>query len=213
MSTGTRYLEGAALTNTNTTREFLGRLAPVRILAIVDNMVRTQLLQLLPLGGGAGRGNDLRAGRLGKLDAKDADAAGALREDPLAGLERAALEAVQRVPRRQGRDRQRAALAQVQVRRQAHDARLGEDAVLLQRAVDDPTHARLHRARRQRAALMRLVEQHRHSVARLEVGHGRADRLDGAGAVRGRHHAVALGQGVETLRDGEIAVVERDMVD
>lgn len=86
--------------------------APVGILLVVDNVVGAQPLQELGLLGGAGGGDDARAGCLGKLHAKDAHAAGALGQHPLA--RRKPLESVEGIPGRHGGAWQRGSLEEAQ---------------------------------------------------------------------------------------------------
>lgn len=67
--------------------EFLRRLAPFAVVLVVDDVVGAEFLQGLDFAGRSGGGNDPCAGGFGKLQSKDAHAAGALDKDPLAGLD------------------------------------------------------------------------------------------------------------------------------
>lgn len=194
-------------------RQLLRRLAPVRLGLVVDHVVRAERLELLALLAARRRGDDLRAGRFGKLHGEHAHAARALRQHPVAGLQRAALEPVQPVPRRQAGARQRAALQEVEVGRHAHEALLVVRAVLAQGAVDGAADAGRDAVPVEGAGEVRLVEEGQDFVAFGEAGHAAADGFDGAGAVGGGDHVGGLREGVEAFDDGQVAVVEGGAVD
>lgn len=144
--------------------QLLGRLAPILVFLVVDDVVSAQLLQLLALGAGGCGCNDActsclcklfrivsaiilllpcveRSERLPYLQRKDRDTARTLRQHPISRLQALALQAVQRVPRRQTSARQRCTLQEVQVAGHVHQTFLVKDAVLLQSAIDDATDA------------------------------------------------------------------------
>lgn len=116
--------------------KLLGLLAPVSNLLVVDDVIGSKSLELIALGSGRSSRDDLCAGRFGELHGEHAHAAGALGQDPVAGLEAAALQAVQAVPRRETGTGESAALQEIEVGRHADEALLVESAVLLQGAVD-----------------------------------------------------------------------------
>lgn len=162
-------------------RQLLGGAAPARVLLVVEDVVRAQLLQGLGLVGGGCGGDDLGAGGLGELQGKDADAAGALDEYPLAGED--GLEAVERVPRREAGAGEGRRLEGVQIGRCAGEARLVEDGVLSQRAVDGTAEAGHSRGDVYGSELMALVEERHDLVAGLESADAASDFDDLAGAV------------------------------
>lgn len=98
----------------------LGRLAPVCVLLVVDDVVGTELLEHLTLLLGGSGGDHGGASGLGELQSEDADTASALGQDVLAGLQ--GLEAVQRVPGGKGGTGKRGALSVVQVLGRANQA-------------------------------------------------------------------------------------------
>jgi hypothetical protein len=140
-------------------RQLLGLLTPVGRLLVVDDVVGAVLLQQLGLLGGAGGRDDAGAGSLCELQREDADAAGTLRQDRLAGLERAALEAVQRVPGRQTGAAEGAGLEEVEVRGGGYETLLAEDAVVAEGAVDGTTETGGKGGTVKRAAEVALVEE------------------------------------------------------
>jgi hypothetical protein len=140
-------------------RQLLGLLAPVGGLLVVDDVVGAVLLQQLGLLGGAGSRDDAGAGSLCELQREDADAAGTLRQDRLARLERAALEAVQRVPGRQTSAAEGAGLEEVEVRGGSYETLLAEDAVVAEGTVDGTTEAGGKGGAVKRATDVALVEE------------------------------------------------------
>jgi len=193
--------------------ELLGFLAPVGDFLVVDDVVGTESLELLALFGGGGGGNDLCASGFGELDREHADAASTLGEDPVTGLQTAALETVQAVPCSKTGASQGAALQEVEVGGHGDEALLAVGAILLESTIDGATNASSHGLVVQRASEMALVEQSEHLVALLEAGHARADSLDDTSSVRCGNNTGTESEWVETLDDGEIAVVERGAVD
>ena len=123
-------------------------LVPVGRLLVVDELVGAERLAPLQLVVVAGGEQHARAGRVGQLQGEDGHAARALRQHRLPGREAALGK--QRVPRRQGRARQRGALLVGQVLGQVHQ-RLGVHHHVLG---EHP----VHRARAQRAQL-RLIRE------------------------------------------------------
>lgn len=194
-------------------RQLLRGLAPVRLSLVVNHVVRAERLELLALLRRRRGGDDFRTRRFGKLHGENADAARALRQHPVAGLERAALEPVQPVPRRQAGASERAALQEVEVGRHAHEALLVVRAVLAQGAVDRAADAGRDAVPVQGAGEVRLVEEGQDFVAFGEAGYAGPDGFDGAGAVGGGDHVGGLREGVEAFDDGEVAVVQGGAVD
>jgi hypothetical protein len=166
--------------------ELLGFLAPVGDFLVVDDVVGTESLELLALLGGRGGGDDFCAGGFGELNGEHADAAGALGEDPVTGLQAAALQAVQAVPGSETGAGQGAALEEVEVGRHGDETLLAVGAILLEGTVNGAANASSNGLVVQRAGEMALVEQSEHLVALLEAGHAGADSLDDTGSVRCR---------------------------
>ena len=79
-------------------------LAPVRIFAVIDQMIRAEPFELRQLFGARRGGDDRRAGHFGELQREDGDASGALDQNGLAGLEAAVV--MQRAPGGQAGGRQ-----------------------------------------------------------------------------------------------------------
>jgi len=125
------------------------------------------------------------------LYGEDADAAGALRQDPVSRFER--LEPVERVPRRQPGARQRGRLEKVEVRRHVHETLVAKSTILPQRAVNGAAETRPQGGLVERSANVSGVEERDDLVALPEALHILADGDDRAGAVRSGHK-VALGE-------------------
>lgn len=165
-----------------TSCQLLGGGAPVRVLLVVDDVVGAQLLQGLELVGRGRGGDDLGAGGLGELQGEDADAAGALDEDPLAGED--GLEAVEGVPRREAGACEGRRLEGVQVFGSAGEACLVEDGVLSQRAVHGTAEARHCCGDVHGAELVALVEEGYDLVAGLESADSASNFDNLTGTVR-----------------------------
>lgn len=215
--------------------ELLRCLAPVGVLLVVDDVVGAVFLQEFGLLGGGGGGDDGCAGGFGELqmivrihsfcpsgvvgkcraylERENTNTAGPLRQHRVSGLQRPALQPIERIPRRQPRAAQRRRLAKVQILRLMHKSLFVERAVLPQRAVQGSAEARGQRIRSQRTGEMRLVEESDDLVAGLEAGDALADGLDDAGAVGAGDYTVLDGEGIFAFRDDEVAVVEGGGVD
>lgn len=150
-------------------RELLRLLAPVADFLVVDHVVRSESLELLALRGRGSGGDDLGASGLGELHGENAHAASALGQNIVAGLHSAALEAVQTVPRGEGRAGEGGALQEVEVGGHVDKALLVVGAVLAQRAVENSADASGHAVAVQRAAQVALVEEGQDFVALLEA--------------------------------------------
>jgi hypothetical protein len=194
-------------------RELLGFLTPVGDFFVIDDVVGAEGFELLAfLGRRCGR-DDFCAGSFGELHSEHADTAGALGQDPVTGLQAAALQAVQAVPCCETGAGQCAALQEVEVRGHGDEALLTVSTILLQGTVNGATNAGSNGLVVKRASQVTLVEQSKHLVALLEAGHTRADRLNNTSSVGRRYNAGTESEGVESLDDGKVTVVERRGVD
>lgn len=181
-------------------RQLLGRLAPVRILLVVDDVVRAQLLQLVHLVLRARRRDDSCARGFGELDREDTDAAGSLCQHPLTRLQLLAFDAVEGVPGCETRTAQGGAFDVVEVRGLAYDAVLVVDRVLLQSTVNHAADTAGQRDWVDGACEVALVEEREHLVAffpELDLG---AHGDDFTGCVRGWDDALALREWVAALK-------------
>ncbi len=181
--------------------------APFDRLLVVDDVVGAELPQRRLLVLGARGGNDARAGRLGKLQRRDAHAAGALREHPLAGRQRAVRVPVEGVPGRQRGAGQRRGLEGGQGGRPVHEALLVEGADGAERAVKGTAEAGRVVDGVDGPANVLLVEERDDLVAGLEARDVPADGEDGAGAVGARNDILLGGKGVFTQRDDDVTVL------
>jgi hypothetical protein len=197
----------------STRRKLLGLLAPVLNLLVVDDMIGAQRLELLALGSRRSRSNHLGASRFGKLHSEHAHTAGALGENPVTGLQAAALQTVQTVPRSQTGAHERAALQEIEVGGHGDEAVLVVGAVLLKGAVDGAADSRADALEVERAREVALVEEGEDFVALLEARDAGADGFDYTGAVGGGDDGDVQGEGVEAFDDGQVAVVEGGGVD
>lgn len=177
--------------------ELAGGLAPVGVLAVVDDVIGAELLEHLGLLLGRGGGDHLGTTRLGELQSKEGDTTGALGEDPLAGLE--GLEAVEGVPRGQTGAHEGGGLNVVEVRGGADNAVLVEDAVLAEGAVENTAEARGGGASVDVAELVPLVEEGGDLVALLPLGDLGADGNNLTGAIGGGNDGEVDGEGVLAL--------------
>lgn len=193
--------------------ELLRLLAPVGNFLVVDHVVGAESLELVALSGGRSGGDDLCASGFGELHSEHADTASALGKDPVTRLQAAALQTVKAVPSGQTGACERAALQEVEVGGHADETLLVESAVLLKGAINGSTDTGGDTVVVERAGDVGLVEEGEDLVALLETGHARADFLDDTGAIRRGNHVLSLGERVEALNDGKIAVVERSTVD
>jgi hypothetical protein len=188
-------------------RQLLRCLAPVLILLVVQHMVGAQLLQPVALLLATCRRNDLAPGRLCKLQREDTDPACALRQYPVARLDRLVGQPIQRVPRRQTRACQARALDEVQVRRLVNEAFFGVGAVLAERAVNNPADAGRGAGEVELACQMSLIEERDDLVARFEAGDAVTNGGDGPGAIGGGYNMIFLREWVFSKDDNKIAKV------
>lgn len=211
--------------------ELFRGLAPVGRLLVVDNMVGAELPQPLRLFRGGCRRDNVRTSCLGELhrvlaavtevgrrgfkylQREDGHPSRSLRDDPIALPQKASLQPVKRVPRRQPRTAERSRLQPVQVLGYVDQAFLIVGAVLAQRPIKDSTHAGGHRGLVQRSCDVCLVEECRDPVAQLKARDASADSYYFADAVGGGDDVVFIREGEGSLSDGEVAVVERGGVD
>lgn len=140
-------------------------------------------------GGGGGGWTDLQR--------KEADAAGALDQDRLAGLE--GLEAVEGVPARDGGAGERGGLDVGEVVGGFDEAVLVERAVLAEGAVKHTAQAGLARGLGHGAELVALVEEGGDAASLLPAGDLGPDGDDLAGAVGGGDDGEVQGEGVHSL--------------
>lgn len=199
--------------HTDTAGELLGLLAPVGCLLVVDDLVSTVALEGLGLRGrGCGR-NDARTSSLGELKGEDGDTAGTLCKDPLTGLQRPALQAVQRIPCRQSSAGQCASLEVIQILGRSDETLLVEDTVLAQCTVNSAAEAGREGGSVEGASNVGLVEEGYDTVALLESCDAATDGLDDTSAIRAGNNTVLRGEGVLALGNDEVAVVEGCSVD
>lgn len=138
------------------------------------------------------------------LESKETDTTGSLGQDGVARFEAPALEPVQRVPRRDGRARQRAGLGKVERVRDRDQPLFAEGAELAQAAVQGAAHARgRDRGRGQRAREVALVQERHDPVARPEAGDFGTDGDDFAGAIGAGNDVVFAAEKVFALGGGE----------
>lgn len=145
------------------------------------------------------------------LQSEEADAAGTLDEDGVAGLD--GLEAVEGIPAGEAGAGEGGGLGVAQVLGGADDAGLVEDGVLAQGAVDDAADAGARGGDAHGAVLVALVEERDDPVAGLPPGHLGAHADDLARAVGRRHDGESRREGVFAPRDDEVAEVERGGVE
>ena len=162
-------------------RQLPRRLAPVLILPIVNDMIRAKVLENLALLLARGRSDNVRTLRLGELQRKQTNTAGALNKNPLPGLE--GLQSKEGVPAGEARAHQRRRLAVGEVGGHAHETILVEDAELAEGAVDHAAEAGAHGRGVHGAGLVLLVEEGHDFVALLPLCDLGADGEDLAGAI------------------------------
>ena len=175
---------------------------------IVDHGLGAHLLQPLGLGRRARGGDHARAEHPGELQGEDRDAAGALHQHRVAGLELPiSTSACQAVTAAQGSV---APSSKLRPAGSIDDAVLFQHGQLGQHAVDRAAHRRGLRRLVDGAAEPFLHEAAGDPVADLDAADAGPDRDHFAGAVRQRDQ-VGLGRGAGVLRlDREqVAVVER----
>lgn len=196
--------EGAGTTDLNNVvntlvvgGELAGGLAPVGVLAVVDDVISTELLEHLGLLLGGGGGDHLGTTGLGELEGKEGDTTGTLGEDPLAGLE--GLEAVEGVPRSHTGAHEGGGLNVVKVGGGADDAVLVEDTVLAEGAIENTAEARGGSADVDVAELVPLVEESGDLVALLPLGDLGANGNDLTGTIGGGNDGEVDGERVLAL--------------
>lgn len=214
-----RLLEGVGTTDlddvvhTNTASDLLGGLTPVGVLAVVDNVVGTESLELLTLLLGRSSGDDTGTSSLGELDSEDGDTTGSLGEDPVAGGQSLALKTVETVPGGQTSAGEGSTLDEVEVAGKRNKTLLVVDTILLERTVDDTTSSSGDRVVVKRTGNVALVELGDDLVADLEAVDVLANSLNNTSTVRSRNDIVLLGEWVAASGNDQIAVVERSTVD
>lgn len=214
-----RLLEGVGTTDlddvvhTNTASDLLGGLTPVGVLAVVDNVVGTESLELLTLLLGRSSGDDTGTSSLGELDSEDGDTTGSLGEDPVTGGQSLALETVETVPGGQTSAGEGSTLDEVEVAGKRNKTLLVVDTILLKRTVDDTTSSSGDRVVVKRTGNVALVELGDDLVADLEAVDVLANSLNNTSTVRSRNDIVLLGEWVAASGNDQIAVVERSTVD
>lgn len=177
--------------------QLAGGLAPVLVLAVVDDVVGAEFFERLHLLGGRGGGNDAGTGGLGELQREEGDAAGALDENGLAGLE--GLEAVEGVPRGQTGAGEGGGLDVGKVGGGADDAVLVEDAVLAESAVENTAEAGGGAAGVDGTGLVGLVEEGDDLVTLLPLGDLGADGEDLTGTIGAGNDGEVEREGVHAL--------------
>ena len=103
-------------------RRLLGRLSPLLVSLVVDDVVGAEFLEGFGLGVGGGGRDDAGAGRFGELQREHADSPRSLRQDCIPRLQTFTFHPEQCVPCRQRCAGQGAALLEVQGRRHADQA-------------------------------------------------------------------------------------------
>lgn len=147
------------------------------------------------------------------LNSKDRNTSSSLCQDPVTWHQPLAVHAVQRVPCRQTGAAQGRTLEEVQVLGHVHETMLLVDAVLLECTVDHTAYTAADAAGIDGAEEVALVEESDDLVSGLELVDVGADGFDDTGAVRGGDYTVTLGEGVETLGNDQVTVVEGGAVD
>lgn len=214
-----RLLEGVGTTDlddvvhTNTASDLLGGLTPVGVLAVVDNVVGTESLELLTLLLGRSSGDNTGTSSLGELDSEDGDTTGSLGEDPVTGGQSLALKTVETVPGGQTSAGEGSTLDEVEVAGKRNKTLLVVDTILLERTVDDTTSSSGDRVVVKRTGNVALVELGDDLVADLEAVDVLANSLNNTSTVRSRNDIVLLGEWVAASGNDQIAVVERSTVD
>lgn len=214
-----RLLEGVGTTDlddvvhTNTASDLLGGLTPVGVLAVVDNVVGTESLELLTLLLGRSSGDDTGTSSLGELDSEDGDTTGSLGEDPVTGGQSLALKTVETVPGGQTSAGEGSTLDEVEVAGKRNKTLLVVDTILLERTVDDTTSSSGDRVVVKRTGNVALVELGDDLVADLEAVDVLANSLNNTSTVRSRNDIVLLGEWVAASGNDQIAVVERSTMD
>lgn len=214
-----RLLEGVGTTDlddvvhTNTASDLLGGLTPVGVLAVIDNVVGTESLELLTLLLGRSSGDNTGTSSLGELDSEDGDTTGSLGEDPVTGGQSLALKTVETVPGGQTSAGEGSTLDEVEVAGKRNKTLLVVDTILLERTVDDTTSSSGDRVVVKRTGNVALVELGDDLVADLEAVDVLANSLNNTSTVRSRNDIVLLGEWVAASGNDQIAVVERSTVD
>lgn len=201
------------MVDTSAAGKLLGLGSPLRGLAVVDDVVGAELLEELGLLAGAGGSDDLCAGSLGELNGEDAHTTSTLGENPLAGEELLALEAVKTVPGSETGAGEGGSLVEVEVGGHGDKTLLVKGTDGAEGSVGNTAEAGLDAQLVERAADVALVEEGDDLVAGLEAGDVLADGEDGTGAIGAGDDAVLCGEGVLSEREDEITVVERSTLD
>lgn len=210
-SVGTTDLDDVV--DTDTTGDLLCGLTPVGVLAVVDNVVGTQSLQLLALLLRRSGGDDTSTSGLSELDGEDRDTTSTLGKDPVTRGQSLALETVKTVPGGETSAGQRSTLDEVEVARKRDKTLLVVNAVLLERSVDDTTSSSGNGLVVKRTSKVALVELGNDLVTNLEALDLLADSLNNTSTVRSGDNVVLLREGVTTSSNDQITVVERSTVD
>lgn len=122
-------------------RQLLSRLTPIRILFVIDNVIRSKLLQRFSLFRTRRRRNNSRTGSLGKLQSKNTNTTRSLRQNSITLLQCPTLKPIKPIPRRERRTSQRSAFQEVEVLRHVDQSLLIVCAVLPQRPINCTSNA------------------------------------------------------------------------
>lgn len=199
--------------------ELASRLAPVGVGLVVDNVIGTELLQLLGLRFGRGSSNDGRTGGFGELyPARDrcqridvnrtsgaylqcehANTTSSLHQDSLTRLQWP--QTVQGVPASKSGTAESARLEVVEVLGGLDKTVLVENTVLAQSTVNDTTETGLSSGDVDRTVLVTLVEQGSHLVTLLELRDLGSDFNDLTSTVGTWDDREVEGEGVHSLEN------------
>ncbi|KAH0238580.1 NAD(P)-binding protein, partial [Aureobasidium melanogenum] len=192
-SVGTTDLDDVV--DTDTAGDLLCGLTPVGVLAVVDNVVSTEGLELLALLLGRSGGDDTSTSSLSELDGEDRDTTGTLGKDPVTGGQSLALETVETVPGSKTSAGERSTLDEVEVARKRDKTLLVVNTVLLEGAVNNTTSSSGDGLVVKRTGKVALVELGNDLVTNLEALDLLADSLNNTSTVRSGDNVVLLREG------------------
>lgn len=180
--------------------------APVGVRLVVNDMIRSKLLELLGLRIRGGRSNNSSSSCFSELfqgycqlvrcsslkyaanislktylQGKHANTARSLYQDDLTRLKR--VHTIQSIPTGESSARKGTRLDEVQIPGSPDQAIFVENTVLAQSTIKDTTETGFGAPRVDRTVLVVLIEQGHHLVAFLELGHFRPDLDDLAGTI------------------------------